>query len=154
MQVDNATFQERMARFHEVCRGRGLRITAQRLEVFSALARCTDHPSAETLYRRVHKRVPGITLDTVYRTMEKLEEVGLVLRVSVVGNRMRFEANLDRHHHFVCRGCGVILDVYSAELDQLRLPEKLSAGYVVERSQVELRGVCPRCAEASGQVKG
>ncbi len=146
MRIDEGTYEKRMSFFHDVCRKRGLRVTAQRLEVFSALAHSGDHPSAETLHKRVHKKLPTTTLDTVYRTMEKLEEAGLVIRVSVVGSHMRFEANLDRHHHFVCRRCGRITDVYSPELDRIRLPEELQGNYRVERAQVELRGTCPECA--------
>lgn len=139
-----------MALFHNSCLRNGFRLTPQRLEVFSELARAHDHPSAETIHRRVRKRLPTITLDTVYRTLATLEKAGLVLRASVVGGVQRFEANLARHHHFVCIECGQVTDVYSSRLNRVKLDNDLPRGYAVESIQIEVRGTCPQCAHGKG----
>lgn len=145
MSIDPAKYQTRMQRFHEQCRDTGLRITPQRLEVYGALARSAAHPSAEAIHRQVRRRLPTITLDTVYRTLDTLEQMGVVERVSVVGTRARFEANMDPHHHFVCRHCGLIVDLYCDRLDALALDEALPAGYQVDSTQLQVRGTCQRC---------
>ena len=150
MKSCNVSYEKRMALFHEICRGKALRVTPQRLEVFSELARACDHPSAETIHRRVSKRMPTITLDTVYRTLATLENAGLVLRASVVGGCQRFEANTDRHQHFVCRECGVVTDVYSGRLNRPTLDRDLPQGFVVDSIQIEIRGTCPRCTPGKG----
>jgi len=134
-----------MAAFEQTCRRIGLRATPQRLEVYRELARSGDHPSAEAIHRRVRERLPTMTLDTVYRTLGTLEKVGLVVRVSVVGSSARFEANTTHHHHFVCRKCGFILDVYSRKLDRAMSSSDLPDGYDIDWAQVELRGTCPKC---------
>lgn len=146
MGARNDPSEPRVRAFVAVCQQQGLRVTPQRLAVFRELARAHDHPSAETLHRRIRKRLPTVTLDTVYRTLGTLERAGLVVRVSVVGNSQRFEANLARHHHFVCRRCNAIVDVYSPALDQLPIDRGLPEGFVVDSVQVELRGTCSRCA--------
>lgn len=145
-------YERRMAHFHEICRHNDLRMTPQRLEVFSELARAADHPSAETIHTRVCNRLPTITLDTVYRTLSTLEQAGLVMRVSVVGGSQRFEANMMRHHHFVCRECGNVSDVYSSQLNDIKLDGDLPQGYAVESIQVEIRGVCPQCIASAAKL--
>ena len=146
MKVEKQTYQNRMNLFQRVCGERGFRVTPQRLETYSELARSVDHPSAETIHKRVRKRLPMVTLDTVYRTLGKLEELGLAIQVSVVASTMRFEANTDHHHHFVCRKCGAILDLSSPKLDRLRFAHVLPEGYKADWAQVELRGLCPKCS--------
>ena len=89
MNAQSEIYKQRMAAFHRICRLKDVRITPQRLEVFSTLARTNEHPSAEFIHRQVVKRLPTITLDTVYRTLGTLEKEGLVFRVSVVGNTQR-----------------------------------------------------------------
>jgi len=99
------------------------------------------------LHKRVVRRLPAMTLDTVYRTLGTLEEIGLAERLGIVGNSARFEANMTPHHHFVCKRCGNILDVYSGRIDQTGIEQDLPNGCQLHSSQVELRGLCPKCTE-------
>lgn len=138
-----------MAVFRKTCRAKGLRITPQRFAVFRELAVSSEHPSAEALYKRVHKRLAATALDTVYRTLATLEEMGLVSRVGVAGNSQRFECNIEPHHHFVCRACGAVLDVFSKKLDQVRLFAQAPVGCTIESAQVSFRGLCRDCAKPS-----
>ena len=134
-----------MGRLVEICRRRGLRLTHQRVEVFRALAASHEHPDAESLYRRVHRRVANLSLDTVYRTLAFLERLGLVRKADVVDGAARWDANSDRHHHFVCTRCGLVRDVYSDDLDRLRVPEGLREIAQVVSSDVYFRGLCAAC---------
>ncbi len=146
MKIDKAGLDAKMAAFRALCGETGLRVTHQRQEVYRELARAADHPSAEMLHKRVTRRIPTMTLDTVYRTLGTLEEIGLVERMGVIGNSARFEANLTAHHHFVCKGCGHILDVYSERLDRAGLEQELPKGARLHSARVELRGLCQTCA--------
>ena len=145
MAVGSRQVEQRMGRLAERCRDRGLRLTHQRVEVFRALAASQEHPDAETLYRRARPRVAGLSLDTVYRTLAFLERLGLVRKADVVRGSVRWDANCDRHHHFVCTRCGLVRDVYSDELDRLREPEGLREIGQVLSSDVYFRGVCSAC---------
>lgn len=135
-----------MARFEEVCREAGVRLTHQRLEIFREVAQADDHPDAETVYRRVRERVPTVSLDTVYRTLWLLNENDLVRTLGPSRERTRFDANLARHHHFVCVRCGATRDFTSRELDDLELPSSAKALGRIEATRVEVRGVCRECA--------
>ena len=126
--------ESRMQAFREMCKRRGLRVTPQRTEVFRAVARTDEHPDADVVLRRVRRRIPNVSLDTVYRVLYRLEDEGLISRVQVSSDRLRFDANSDRHHHFVCSQCGIIRDFTSDEVDHVRVPDKVrSWGEVEER---------------------
>ncbi|MEA3546759.1 MAG: Fur family transcriptional regulator, partial [Thermodesulfobacteriota bacterium] len=99
-----------MRSFEQACRAAGLKLTHQRLEIFRELAISTDHPSAETLYKRLKKRLPTISLDTIYRTLSTLEEKKLIKRVQTLENQARFEAQMTQHHHLICDKCKQIID--------------------------------------------
>jgi len=140
--------ERRLEAFAETCRRRGLKLTHQRTEVFRELTAGAEHPDAETIYRRVSRRIPSISRDTVYRTLATLEEHGLVRRAEMLAGSARFDANMDRHHHFVCNRCGRVYDFYSEAFDEIALPRALSDLGRIELCHVQLRGICADCARA------
>lgn len=145
MSVSESEAERRVSVFAEALRAKGFRLTHQRLEVAREIARSDTHPDVETIYQGVQERVPTISLDTVYRTVATLAELGLVTRVDATAGAMRYDANLDRHHHFVCTRCGLIRDVYSLALDDIEAPEETAGLGTVESVKVQLRGVCRDC---------
>ena len=138
--------EQRLERFERVCRDAGVRLTHQRLEIFREVARTGDHPDAETVYKRVRERMPTVSLDTVYRTLWMLNDHGFVTTLGPSRERTRFDANLTRHHHFVCVRCGSTRDFYCEDLDELELPSSARALGRIETTLVEARGVCRECA--------
>jgi Fur family peroxide stress response transcriptional regulator len=115
------------------------------MEVFRELASRDDHPDARTVYERVRRRIPAISLDTVYRTLMSLEGKGLVEKVDFGGESVRFDANTNTHHHLVCTKCGSIEDYYLAEANRLPPPAELASWGDVQSVHVQMRGVCSRC---------
>ncbi len=145
MAIREEDVRRRVEQLVEACRANGLKVTHQRTEVFRELARTEEHPDAETVWKRVRRRVSSISRDTVYRTLALLEEQGLVRKVDPLHERARFDANMDRHHHFVCTQCGTVRDFYSEELDAFEPPEEVRGWGDVRFVQVQLRGVCVKC---------
>ena len=146
MKTDSQEIAGRMMHFEEVCRSAGVKITHQRMEIFRHLARSGRHPDAGAVFRGVRKRVPTISLDTVYRTLWLLTDLGLITTLGPPRERARFDANLSRHHHFVCRRCGLIRDFNNDALDELPLPEAVAAIGLVETTRVEAEGICRACS--------
>jgi len=144
--VSKAEIQRRMERFVETCRAKGMKVTHQRMEVFRELAGAEEHPDAEAIYQSVRRRVPAISRDTVYRTLASLEEQGIVRKAEILYNKARYDANMERHHHFVCTECGLVRDFYSKALNELPIPKAASALGRVESTHVQLRGLCSTCA--------
>jgi Fur family peroxide stress response transcriptional regulator len=145
MKTDAKELDRRIKAFSEVSRRHGDRVTHQRTEIYRELAKTHEHPDAETIYTRVRKRIPSISLDTVYRTLRLFEDEGLVSRVGSIGEKTRFDANPDRHHHFVCTECGFIRDVYNEEWNHVRPPKGFENMGTVNSVHVELRGLCNTC---------
>ena len=134
-----------MEEFRQSCARAGVRITPQRIEVFREVARTEEHPDAETVLRRVRKRLTNVSLDTVYRTLSLLERLGLVAKVNVLCDRARFDANGQQHHHFVCVRCGAVRDVVLPEWDRCSVPAEVQAIGKVMSTHVQVRGVCAAC---------
>ena len=145
MSIENKEVEKRIRAFSEACQSYGVKATHQRREIYRELARTEEHPDAETLYSRVRKRVPAISLDTVYRTLRLLEEKGVISHVGSLGERTRFDANNDRHHHFICKECGFIGDFYDEELNHFPTPSEVKAMGTVNSVHMELRGICKTC---------
>jgi len=144
--VSDVEAERRLSTFSKALREKGLKLTHQRLEVARELAADYTHPDVETIYRRVQQRVPTISLDTVYRTVAVLADLGLVERVNAIPGPTRYDANTARHHHFVCTRCGLIRDVTGAALDNVKIPAEAAALGMIESVRVQLRGLCNACA--------
>lgn len=145
MTVSVSELEHRLSAFSQAIKNSGLRLTHQRLEVARELAGDDTHPDVEKIYEGVRERVPTISLDTVYRTVGALVDLGLVSRVNATPGPTRYDANRDRHHHFVCTRCGLVRDVYDADLDGINVPEETNALGTVESVKVQLRGICKDC---------
>ena len=138
--------------FKNACRRAGLKITPQRMEVFSVLAKALDHPSPETVYRRLLPRMPTLSLDTVYRTLATLAQHNLVQKVETVQSQARFEAVQSPHHHLICRECHEICDFPWVSFERVRLPKEADSWGVVEKKSAVLTGICSKCrSKANGK---
>lgn len=151
MDLDPADLRQRLDHFRGTLRGAGVKITRQRVEVFREVVGAGDHPDAETVYRGVRRRVPAVSLDTVYRTLWLLLDLGLIATLGHPWERVRFDGNVEPHHHFVCTRCGRADDFHSEELSRLRIPDAVQALGRVEKTQVEIRGFCARCLREEGR---
>jgi Fur family peroxide stress response transcriptional regulator len=147
----------RIERFKAACREAGVKLTHQRIEIFREVAGSEEHPDAEVVFRGVRVRVPTVSLDTVYRALWLLEDLGLVTTLGPRRDPTRFDANLDSHHHFVCERCGLVRDFESREFDALGVPEEARRLGTVSGVHVQVRGVCGACAgegDAGGRSSG
>ena len=151
MSISKDELDQRMAYFKNGCAKAGLKLTQQRLEIFKALAARDDHPDAEALFSALRSHMPTLSLDTVYRTLWLLNDLGLINTLGPRRESIRFDANLRQHHHFVCLRCGLTRDFESEKLDGLPIPEDALAMGKVLASQVELRGICENCARAEAR---
>ena len=136
--------------FIGVLKNYGLQVTCQRLAVYQALHSDKSHPSAEAIYEKVKKRFPMISLGTVYKTLEKLCEVGLIQKVSPVTEVARYDAKTDTKHYLICSGCQAIQGADHLITEQKSiLPDK--NGFQVVGQRVVLHGYCRACKESDNQ---
>jgi len=137
--------QNKINEFEKICRSNGLKLTHQRIQIFSELASSSEHPSAESIYTRLISRYPSLSLDTVYRTLFTFEKLGIISKVQALDDRARFDGNPLPHHHMVCTKCKNIIDFYWPAFDDMQLPHETKKWGRVKSIQVELRGVCDSC---------
>jgi Fur family peroxide stress response transcriptional regulator len=144
---ETTSIEKRLEHLKASVKEAGVKLTHQRLEIFRELAGSEEHPDAEALFRAVQQRVPTVSLDTVYRTLWMLHDLGLVATVGPQRSGLRFDANLDRHHHYVCVRCGLVRDFDSGELNDLHVPDAVKHLGTVVDAHVEVRGLCARCQQ-------
>ena len=127
----------------QILRARGLKLTRPRRLVFEVVSAGTQHPSAYSVYNRVRRRLPRVSLGTVYRNLRLLVDTGL-LRESVDAAGTRFDPNTTPHDHFTCVRCRRIYDV--ARTREVRIPARIaSMGFQVLEHRVEFYGRCRAC---------
>ncbi|WP_281205216.1 Fur family transcriptional regulator [Nocardia shimofusensis] len=134
--------------FERMLRTAGLRVTAQRLAVLSVVH---EHPHSETdsILGRVRESVGTVSHQAVYDVLRALTSAGLLRRIQPMGSVARYETRVgDNHHHLVCRGCGVIVDVDCAVGEAPCLDAADEHGFVVDEAEVIYWGHCPDCSKA------
>jgi Fur family peroxide stress response transcriptional regulator len=121
------------------------RTSRQRDQIFEVLRKTRGHPTATSIYDRVRRQFPDLSLGTVYRNLGVLVKKGLVNRLDFGGTFDRFEARILPHHHFVCEQCGGVSDL-DIPVDQ-ELTKKLRAatGLDATRHEIRLYGICEKC---------
>jgi Fe2+ or Zn2+ uptake regulation protein len=141
--------EQRMDWFRAHCVAAGLPCTHQRQVLFRALLEATDHPSPESLYERVRREIPSISLGTVYRNIHTFLDRGLIGEASLHHGSLRLEANPEPHHHFVCTVCRMMFDLPAEGGEAIPLQHSLPPGFRVNRFITEAHGLCSDCASPS-----
>lgn len=137
---------DRYAELRAECARRGLRLTPQREVLLRALSESRGHPTADDLVRQVREVLPTVSHATVYRNLQELVREGLIKTLDMAGAAAQFEVNPDEHHHFVCRRCGQVWDVYLSSVD-VKVNRRRTAieGFRIDRRDVQLHGLCADC---------
>jgi Fur family ferric uptake transcriptional regulator len=131
-----------------VLRERGLRLTAQRQLVLEAVYDL-GHATPDQVHGMVSETAAGVNISTVYRTLELLEEVGLVTHTHLsLGAPTYHAASEQQHVHLVCRGCGRIEEVEPAVMDDVAQRLRRDVGFQVDVGHVSFFGRCRKCVAA------
>lgn len=128
-----------------------MRSTRQRQVILEELVKLESHPTADELYELVRKRLPRISLGTVYRNLETLSTEGIVRRLKLGGPQARFDGDMSEHQHLRCRSCGRVDDLpVSSEPTECDKAALENTGYRLVERRVEFIGICPECARRMG----
>jgi Fur family peroxide stress response transcriptional regulator len=134
--------------FRELCAAHGLTATHQRQVLYEVMQTMPGHPSPEEVYARVKKRIPAISLATVYKNIHLFIESGVLKEVSLHHGSLRVEMNSHVHHHMVCSHCKSITDIEEKDLGVLPKRQGLPGGFQVERYAIDVIGICAACQKA------
>ena len=128
-----------------ILRSHGLQVTAQRLAVLRAVAK-QPHVTADGVAEVARAEIGAISRQSVYDALGMLAEKGLVRRIQPIGSPALYEDRVgDNHHHLICRGCGVVVDVDCAVGATPCLTAADNAGFTIDEAEVVYWGHCPAC---------
>jgi Fe2+ or Zn2+ uptake regulation protein/predicted transcriptional regulator len=129
-----------------------LRMTHQREVILDELGKSKSHPTADSLYDRVKKRLPRISLATVYRNLEILSEAGMIKKLEISGRQKRFDWDLEQHDHIFCVQCRRVDNIELVRDQKLSLPPEYDRGYRIAGCRVEFFGICPKCQKKNARA--
>lgn len=124
----------------------GTRNTKQRQIIMDELMKLKTHPTADELYKIVRKKIPRISLATVYRNLELLAATGSVQKLCIGASQMRFDGNIENHPHARCMKCGCVRDIMSEPPVEVtgQIPTELD-DFLIMDYRINFMGVCPTC---------
>ncbi|MCG6909228.1 MAG: transcriptional repressor [Deltaproteobacteria bacterium] len=131
---------------------KALRTTRQRMVILEELRSRNDHPSADELYERVRKRLPRISLGTVYRNLEVLCQLGEIQKLELSGSLKRYDGVCSKHYHIRCVQCDRVDDAPIAPLNQIEDELYEATVYEIIGHNLEFTGLCPECTRKSRQT--
>lgn len=129
----------------------GQRFTEQRAAVFRFLSSTEVHPTADEVFLAVREHLPGISLATVYKSLETLVGCGLAVKLTYGDGSARYDGCTEPHHHARCLTCGSVMDV-EGEVPESDLAElrRNASGFTVTGFRLELTGYCAECSPDVG----
>lgn len=140
-------------RISEVLDNLGYRLTPQRMLVVRAVEDSDGHVGVDEIFAQVRAHFPRVSLSTIYRTLDLLEELGLVTKSDLGAGRVQYHRADDaRHHHLVCQACGHIVDLDEDELAPLWQELLERHGFEVRQRHVAIFGACEACRKGSESV--
>jgi len=147
-----------MQTIEKILRAKKIKVTPQRMAVYSILKDTNSHPSVEKIYQQLKNDYPAMSLATVYKTVDVLKKVGLVQELNVGEGGVRYDARINPHSHVFCESCSKVDDLEQSHfLDEFRkeiLMERIKdeTGFDVFNIQLYFYGLCPQCKEKNKRV--
>lgn len=130
-----------------------LKYSRQREEILKNLQSRRDHPTADMVYESVRKKQPNISLGTVYRNLSLLADHGHILKISTGMGPDHYDGFIDAHNHFICRGCGAVIDMdYVSEEDVIANASRSFTG-IIEEYELQFYGTCESCLSADINIQ-
>lgn len=126
-----------------------MRVTSQRLLIHRTLQAGARHMTAEQVLAAVSRKLPGVSLPTVYATLELLEGLGLARRLPTGSGAVLFDPRVDPHAHTVCRRCGAAADLEAPPAPARAFADAKRSGFAPDHAQLVIWGLCGRCAASA-----
>ncbi len=130
-------------------RGLGFRVTPQRMLLLDAICEGNGHTTFDEIYDRVKAKAPGINQATVYRALDFLGELRMVVSADIEGHTVYEIAGETPHHHLVCRSCGAVQELADYHFQVLRDHLLMEHGFKADLDHLAINGLCAKCMENS-----
>lgn len=121
------------------------RNTKQKRIIFDELSKTKAHPDADALFRMVRRRLPNISMGTIYRNINLLRDEGKILELNCGRYSSHYDADIRNHYHFFCLDCRNIFDLDEPLLRTLDSRVSKGSGMCVEYHRIDFYGYCRNC---------
>ena len=129
----------------KVLREHGLKVTPQRLAIYTMLKNTASHPNAESIFKTLEPENPTMSLATVYKTLDSFKNAKLVLEINIGDGCSHYDADISPHNHFICTKCNKITDIFYGSTSELENKVKTDIGCDIDNTQVLFFGICAEC---------
>jgi len=142
------------ARFSEFLARNRLRLTRERRTILYEMLQVRGHFDADSLLAHFRRRGSAVSRATLYRTLARLVEAGLVHRVEMAAGQAQYEVMVGRHHHdhMICLECGRIVEFESRDIERLQEEICRRKGFRMTGHMHQIRGRCAACAGGAGRA--
>ena len=121
---------------------KNIKPSVQRIKILEYMINNECHPNADQIYQQLQKDIPTLSKTTVYNTLERFVEAGLVKLLNIEENENRYDIITELHGHFKCEECGSIINF---DLDSDQISSEMLDGFMIRDKNVYFKGVCPHC---------
>lgn len=121
------------------------RKTTQRNVILEELRKTKTHPTADSIFKLVRRRVPSISFGTVYRNLNLLRDGGQILELACGKYSCRYDGNISNHYHFFCLGCKRVFDLDMPVQKELDNKVTKKTGFNVKSHRMDFYGYCREC---------
>lgn len=139
-----------MGGLKDLLESRGVKPSYQRLRILEYIMKKNTHPSVDTIYKALYKKIPTLSKTTIYNTLSLFEKKGIVRSVTILDNELRYDFLKEPHAHFLCLECKEVHDIY---LDSDLLYKDFIEGHRVNECHIHFRGICKNCLDNAGRLE-
>ena len=121
------------------------RLTRQKAAILEILRSVDSHPTAEWIYQEARKKIPGLSMGTVFRNLNQLRENGEIIELNYGSSQSRFDGRHENHYHFCCTNCGKIIDLPMPLIKSIEHKAKAAGDFMITGHRLEFYGLCAEC---------
>ncbi len=132
----------RLENLEKELKSKNINLSYQRLKILEYLDQNHCHPTVDQMYKGLHEIIPTLSKTTVYNTLKKLVEEGLVRVINIEDNETRYDINTENHGHFKCENCKTIFD-FTIDPDSISI--KGLDNFRILDKNIYFKGICPSC---------
>ncbi|MFC1608166.1 Fur family transcriptional regulator [Candidatus Latescibacterota bacterium] len=130
--------------------GQDFRMTRQRKLILEELRKSKSHPTADQVYTRIREVLPRVSLGTVYRNLDALSDMGMILKLDGCGTQKRYDGDINEHHHIKCAQCGKVDDIPLEAISGFEVNTDHMNGYNLLGHTILFSGICDNCSRQEG----
>ena len=132
--------------FREVCKDKSISPSYTRMRIFDFLQESKSHPTVDEIYTNLKPELPTLSKTTVYNVLNLFIEKEIADSVNLSPTEARYELVINKHSHFKCEVCNTIYDI---PYIKPQINTESLEGFIVEKDEVTLKGICSKCATKS-----